>query len=127
MTVPPTPELERRRLEAERIIGRLLIALTYVAVGILVIGVAGMIASGISPLDPPPVVDLPTIVDEATRLGPAGILWLGLIVVILTPIVRVAAAAFSFARGREWRMVLIAIAILIVIGTGVVTALITEV
>ena len=125
MTVDTT-ELERRRLDAERVIGRVLIALTYVAVTILVIGVLGMIAFGISPLDPPPDVDLGDVLADLANLAPIAILWLGLTVVILTPIVRVAAAAISFGRGREWRMVGIAIAILVVIAIGVAMALLTE-
>ncbi len=60
-------------------------------------------------------------------LWPVGVLWVGLLVVIATPIIRVAAAAVSFARGGEWRMVLIALAILVVIATGVLTALASEV
>ena len=122
-----TPELERRRLDAERVIGRVLIGLTYVAVAILVAGVIGMVVFGIDPLGPPPDVDLGALVADLAAQWPVAVLWLGLAAVIATPIIRVIAAAISFGLSREWRLVAIDLAILAVIAIGVTTALITEV
>jgi hypothetical protein len=53
-TTPGTPPTDRS-VAAERVIGRLLIAVTYVAVGLLTIGVVLMVADGISPLSVGPV------------------------------------------------------------------------
>ena len=70
---------------------------------------------------------LDAVVSAALALEPVGLLWLGLIVVIATPIVRVIAAAVAYARGGERRMLGISIAILAVIAIGIVTALASEV
>lgn len=119
----PVPRsVEAQRAADERIIGRLLIVLTYLAVGLLVAGVAAMVVAGISPTDPAPPSDPAAIL----ALRPEGILWLGLAAVIATPILRVAAAALAYARRAEWRMLAISIAILVVIAVGVATSLLTE-
>jgi uncharacterized membrane protein len=107
----------------ERRIGRLLIVATYVAVAFLVVGVALMIANGISPLDGGPALDIGTIPGEIGRLGPTAFLWLGIVTVIATPISRVLAAAVGFGRADDRPMTAIAIGILVVILVGVVAAL----
>jgi uncharacterized membrane protein len=128
-STPETPAASviARRAADERTIGRLLVGITYVAVALLLVGVVAMIAAGISPLDAPPTIDLSGIVSSALALDAAGLLWLGLVVVIATPIVRVVAAAIAYARGGERRMVGISIAILAIIAVGVATALASEV
>ncbi len=115
------------RPERERRIGRLLISMTYVAVALLVIGVILMLVNGISPLDTAPTLDPSMIGTDILSLQPVGFLWLGLIVVLATPIVRVAVAGIGYAVDRDWVMVLVAVGILCVIAIGVATALITEV
>jgi uncharacterized membrane protein len=107
----------------ERRIGRLLIAVTYLAVTLLLIGVGLMALNGISPLSGGPAMDIDSLVADVLALEPAGFLWLGLLAVIATPLSRVVAAAVGFARAGDRTMVLIAIGILLVIGTGIVTAL----
>ena len=111
----------------ERIIGRLLILLTYVSVALLVVGVLLMLRDGISPLDGAPPFDPATIPADIVALKPTGFLWLGLLAVIVTPILRVIVAGVGYALDREWRMVLVAIAILAVIAVGVISAALTEV
>lgn len=105
-------------------IGRLLIAMTYVAVALLAIGVALMAVHGISPLDGGPAFD-PTVLWTELRQGvPAGFLWLGLSAVIATPIVRVAVASVGYARDGRWHMVGVGVGILTVILVGVVTSIV---
>ena len=111
-----------RAYAAERTIGRLLIAITYVSVGLLAVGFGLMIANGISPLDAGPPLDLATLGAQLVALDPAGFLWLGLLAVIAAPVGRVIVAAVSYGRDRDWTMVAISIAILAVIVVGVVTA-----
>ena len=107
-------------------IGRLMVAMTYVAVALLVVGVVLMVANGISPLVGGPAFD-PALIWEEIRAGiPTGYLWLGLVVVIATPIVRVAVAAFGYAREGQWRMVGVGAGILAVILVGIVTSLATR-
>ncbi len=107
----------------ERRIGRLLIAVTYLAVALLMIGVGLMALDGISPLAGGPAFDATTLVADIVALEPAGFLWLGLLAVIATPLSRVIAAAVGFARSGDRMMVAVALAILLVIALGVVAAL----
>ena len=108
---------------AERTIGRLLIVMTYVAVALLVVGVALMVAAGISPLAEGPPFDPTAIVADVAAGMPEGFLWLGILVVIATPIARVIGAAIAYGSAEQWTMVVISIAILLVIALGVGIAL----
>jgi uncharacterized membrane protein len=108
----------------ERRIGRLLITVTYVAVALLLAGVALMAVNGISPLDPGPGLDLGSLPADILALAPAGFLWLGLIAVIATPLSRVIAAAIGFGRAGDRSMVVVAVGILVVIALGVASALV---
>ena len=112
-----------RAAAAEHRIGRLLIAMTYVAVGLLVIGVVLMIADGISPLSGGPGLDLATLGSQLLALDPTAFLWLGLLVVVATPIGRVIVAGIAYARQEDRLMVAIALGILAIIAIGVGSAL----
>ena len=121
MTRAPDPGTERGR-EFDRFIGRLLITVTYVAVGLLCVGVVLLLAAGISPLAGGPPLDPGRVLADLGSLAPAAFLWLGILAVIATPISRVIVAAIGFARlGDRW-MVGVSIAILAVIALGVVSA-----
>ena len=121
-TTPATASADRS-VASERLIGRLLIAVTYVAVGLLSIGVVLMVVDGISPLSAGPGLDLATLGAQLLAGEPAAFLWLGIIAVVATPIGRVIVAAVSFARDAEWPMVVISVGILAVIVVGVASAL----
>jgi uncharacterized membrane protein len=103
---------EARRRIFERRIGRLLIALTYASVVLLLIGVVLMLAAGISPLSSGPPLDPGMLVPGLVALEPAAFLWLGLLAVLATPVSRVVAAAIGFARTGEWMLVAAAVGIL---------------
>lgn len=109
----------------EGTIGRLLIALTYVAVILLAIGVGLLFVRGISPLSGGPQFDPGRLVGDIVALAPEGFLWLGLLAVIAAPVVRVIAAAIGYERAGDRSMVLIALAILAVLAASVVTAIIS--
>jgi uncharacterized membrane protein len=112
--------------EFDRFIGRLLIAVTYLAVALLTIGVVVLFANGISPLAGGPALDLGRLVSDVARLAPAAFLWLGILAVIATPLSRVIAAAVGFARlGDRW-MVGVSVAILAVIALSIVTAVVAR-
>lgn len=111
-----------RKLRAEWLIGRMLIGLTYVSVGLLVVGVGLMLAAGISPVAGGPRLDAATLGSQVVAVAPAGFLWLGLLAVIAAPISRVLLAAIAYARDGDWWMVGIAVAILSIIVVGVATA-----
>ncbi len=117
------PLSEDRAVAAEHRIGKLLIAMTYVAVGLLVVGVVLMVADRISPLSGGPSLDLATLGSQLLALDPAAFLWLGLLVVVATPIGRVIVAGIAYARQADWLMVAIALGILAIIAIGVGSAL----
>lgn len=106
----------------ERRIGRMLIGATYIAVALLLVGVALMATQGISPLADAPPFHLGAIAADILALQPTGFLWLGLLVVIATPISRVVVALVGYARSGDHLMVAVSIAILAVITIGVVIA-----
>lgn len=101
-------------------IGRLLGLATLVAVGLLALGSGLLFVSGTSPLDPAPALDLGRLPAELAGLQPAGLLWLGLLVVIATPAARVVAALVGYVGTGERAMALVAGLILVVIAAGVV-------
>ena len=109
-------------LGTERQIGRVLILLTYLSVTLLVAGVLLLLAAGVSPLDGGPGLNLAPLATQVAALDPAGLLWLGLLAVIVTPISQVVLAAVSYGRAGDWPMVGIAVGILAIIAIGVVTA-----
>ncbi len=114
---------DARAAAAEYRIGRQLIAMTYVAVGLLVVGVLLMIADGISPLSGGPGLDLATLGSQLVALDPPAFLWLGLLAVVAAPIGRVIVAGVAYARQADWLMVAIAVGILVIIAIGVGSAL----
>jgi uncharacterized membrane protein len=100
----------------ERTLGRVLGVGTLVGVGFLVAGVVAMAASNTGPLARPfPEFDLGRLASDLRRLQPAGFLWLGLAVVILTPCARVAASLVGFSLEGDRRMAAVALGILAVI------------
>ncbi len=121
-----TSDDRRPMIDVEARIGRALIAMTFLGVGLLVAGVALMLIHGIGPLTASPTFDPGHLVSSLLALDPAAPLWLGLIVILVTPVARVIAAGIGYARHGQWAMVGIAAAIVIVIAIGVTSALITE-
>jgi uncharacterized membrane protein len=105
-------------------IARLLTIGTRLAITLLAIGSVLLVAGGISPLDPGwPPLDVAGLPSDLLALRPEGFLWLGLIVTIATPLLRVAAATLGFAGTGERRMVGLGVAVLGVIALAVVAGL----
>jgi uncharacterized membrane protein len=117
---------ERSTAELERVIGRLLVVITYLSVACILVGVLLMAKQGISPLDAAPPFDLSTIPADLVALRPSGFLWLGILLVLATPISRVVVAGWGYARRGDRRFLAISIAVLVVIAIGIVTALVAE-
>jgi uncharacterized membrane protein len=115
-----------RSLSNERAIGRLIIGLTYVGVAALLLGVVLMVLDGRSPLDTPQALDPGSFGSALLSWRPEAYLWIGLSIVLATPIARVIAAGIGFASGGERRMVLISVLILAVVALAVVTVLTLE-
>jgi uncharacterized membrane protein len=116
-----------RVLEAERLIGRLLAGVTYLAVALLLMGVVLLIGAGTSPLSGGPGLDPGRFPSDLLALKPAGFLWLGLLAVIAAPIARVSVALAAYARDGDWLMVGVATAILVVIATAIGSAVVSTI
>lgn len=93
---------------------------TYAAVALIAVGVALMVADGRSPLDVAPALDPGRLLGDVAALRPSGLLWLGVLVVLATPPLRVFVGLFGYLRRGEREMALIALLILVVIALGVV-------
>ena len=119
----PQAAAAARALAAEQVIGRLLISVTYVSVGLLAVGVVLMVADGISPTSGGPPLDLRTLGAQLVALEPAAFLWLGVLTVIAAPIGRVIVAAVAYARESDRLMLAVSIGILVVIAVGVISSL----
>ena len=106
----------------ERSIARLLTVGTYSSMALLAIGVVLMAANGIGPLSGGPVFDVTRLVSDLLAGRPAGFLWLGLVVVVATPVARVLASLVGYVRRGERGMAIVAGLILVVIGLSVALA-----
>lgn len=101
-------------------IGRFLGAATLLSVGLLALGSVLLLAAGHSPLDPGPGLDPAQLVRNLRTTGPAALLWAGVLVVVVTPAARVAAALAGYVAGGERGMALVASLVLVVIAVGVI-------
>lgn len=99
----------------ERRIARLLTVAGLAGVVLIALGVVAMAATGTTALGGGGTFDAARLPADVLALRPAGLLWLGLLVIVATPSARVAAALLGFALERDRRMVAIAAAILAVI------------
>jgi uncharacterized membrane protein len=90
--------------QLERRIGLLLGAATAAGAALLILGVVAMVVAGVDPLTRPyPAFDPARAAADLAALRPAGLVWLGLVAVILTPALRVVAALAGFAvTGERW-------------------------
>jgi uncharacterized membrane protein len=112
-------------VQAERLIGRVLTSVTYLAVALLLAGVVLLIRAGIAPLSGGPGLDPGRLTADLLALKPAGFLWLGLLAVIAAPVARVAVALVAYARDADWLMVAVSTAILLVVAVAIGSALLT--
>jgi uncharacterized membrane protein len=110
--------------DVEDVIARLLLVGTVVGIVLLAIGVALMAVSGISPeAGTFPAFEPGTVVDDLVALRPEGFLWAGIVIVIATPIARVAGELITYLVRGDRVLALVALGILGVIGLSVVAAL----
>ena len=107
-------------LDLDRTIGRLLTIGTYLSILLIAIGCVLMFAARIDPLAGGPTLEPGLIVDDITHLRPAGFMWLGLIVLLFTPIARVVVSLFGFASRGERTMAVVSVLILVVIAASIV-------
>ena len=109
----------------EAAIGRLLVVGTWTAMGLVLVGVVLMLATGIDPLahGAIPPFDLAQVPAELIALQPVGFLWAGIVLVILLPIGRVVVAGLAFVAERDWRLALVSFLVLLVVLVSIAAAI----
>jgi uncharacterized membrane protein len=108
----------------ESTISRLLVAGTYLAMALILVGVVMMIAQGVDPLGPTvPPFDLAAIPSQIAAGNPLGFLWLGLVTVLALPLGRVTVAGVGFLAARDMRLALVSLAVLLVVLGSIAAAI----
>ena len=112
----------------EVLVARLLQVGTYVAMGLVLIGVVGMQVAGIDPLalEVPPPFDLKAIPAQMLALEPIGFLWAGLVLVLCLPIGRVVVAGVGFLAAHDRRLALVSLAVLLVVLGSIISATVLQ-
>ena len=105
--------------DLDRLIGRLLTIGTYASILLIAIGTVLMFASRIDPLAGGPPFEPGLIVDDIAHGRPAGFIWLGLLVLLATPIARVIVSFFGYAARGERTMAIVAALILVVMAASI--------
>ncbi len=117
---------EKPQRDIERMFGNLLRAGVIIAATVVLAGAAMLIAGegaqtpdyGLFKAEPGPMRSVPGILKSALSLQPRGIVQFGLLLLIATPVARVAFAAFAFARQRDGVYVVITLIVLAVLLYG---------
>lgn len=105
----------------EAAVARVLTIGTWLSVALIGLGVLAMAATGVDPLATAPAFEAARIPSDLVALRPAGFLWLGILGILATPAIRVAASLIGYLRNGERAMAGVSVAILIVIAAGVIT------
>jgi uncharacterized membrane protein len=113
--------MDQSAADLEPALARVLQAGTYVSIGFVAVGTVLLLAGGTSPLAGGPPLSVGTLVADIAAGRPEGFLWLGILGICATPLLRVAAALVGFSRRGERNMVVVAVLILVVVAAGVVT------
>ena len=105
--------------DLDRTVGRLLTIGTNAAVLLLAIGCVLLFAYRLDPLAGGPPLEPGLIIDDITHLQPAGFIWLGLLVLLATPVMRVVVSLRGFIIRGERTMSIVAALILVVIALSI--------
>jgi uncharacterized membrane protein len=108
----------------ETLVARILVAGTYVAVGLILVGVLLMLASGIDPLTPGafPPFDLASIPSEIQAGNPTGFIWAGIVLVMALPIGRVVVSGAGFYAAGARRLALVSVLVVLVVTLSIIAA-----
>ena len=109
----------------EAVIARLLTGGTYLAIGLVLAGVAGMLVTGVDPLAhlTTPAFDLGRLPADLVALRPEGFLWAGLVTVMALPAGRVVVAGIGFLGAGDRRLALVSLGVVLVLVASIVAAL----
>ena len=109
----------------EAAVGRLLIVGTWLAMGLVLAGVALRFATGVDPFahGGVPPFDPAQIVPDMLALQPEGFLWAGIVLVIALPIGRVVVAGVGFLAAGDRRLALVSLLVFLVVLVSIIAAL----
>ncbi len=109
----------------ESIVARMLIVGTWLAMGLVLVGVVLMLLDGVDPLahGAIPPFDPGRILADMAALRPIGFLWAGIVLIIALPIGRVIVAGVGYVAVRDWRLVLISVAVFVVVLVSILAAI----
>jgi uncharacterized membrane protein len=95
----------------------------YVLLGGMVLSLSmmlvGLIAYAINPSAPDVALNPIEAVHQLLQGNPIGLLSLGIMLLIVTPLARILVALAEFARGREWRMVVVSLVVVTVVAIAI--------
>jgi uncharacterized membrane protein len=117
--VPADPATDPAGDRLDLAIARLLSIGPYLGIALLAAGFGLMLLAGRSPFDSTLPFSAGRLPGDLAAGRPEGPLWLGLLVLIATPSVRVAASLIGYRRAGERGMVAVSAAILVVVAAGV--------
>lgn len=106
-------------------VGRLLVAGTWLAMGLVLAGVVLMLLTGVDPLahGAIPEFDAARIPADILALRPEGFLWAGIVLIIGLPIGRVVVAGVGFLAAGDRRLALVSLLVLLVVLVSIIAAL----
>jgi uncharacterized membrane protein len=122
--IPGTTSAQETAAHLESLAARLLTWGTRVAMALILVGVLGMLASGVDPITATtPGFSLAAIPGQLLALQPVGFLWAGLIVLVALPIGRVVVSGAGFLAAGDRRLALVSALVILVIAVSIVAAL----
>ncbi len=109
----------------EAVVGRLLVAGTWLAMALVLVGVLLMLVAGVDPLahGAIPGFDAARIAPDLVALRPEGFLWSGVVLIISLPIGRVVVAGVGFLAAGDRRLALVSLMVFLVVVVSIVAAL----
>ncbi|RPI03091.1 MAG: DUF1634 domain-containing protein [Ignavibacteriae bacterium] len=103
---------------AERWTGVILRLGVWISASLMIAGllVAALVPSSVVPLSANP--SLSEVMNHlvSSSFDPVTLMFAGLIMLMLTPVLRVITAVFGFAREHDWRFVVVSIIVLLMLG-----------
>ena len=108
-------------------VSRLLAVGTLAVLALVVLGTVLALATDARPLERPgPGFDPGRLAEDVAGLRPEGLLWLGVVLTVALPTVRVAVSLLGFAREGDRRAALVALGVLGVLAVSVTVAFATR-
>jgi uncharacterized membrane protein len=95
----------------------------YVLLGGMVISLImmfiGLIAYALNPNVPDIALNPIEAIRQLLQGDPIGLLSLGIMLLIITPLARILVAMAEFAKGKEWRMVAVSLIVVAIVGIAI--------